>query len=96
MTGIWLARFMHHDLIAYVTISYLRSGAEFPLALFCKVTLQRYFKDFIIIRYLEEQETFITYFLWPSSRIFFKPPTLTACNLAALLPTETQYFFGQI
>ena len=26
--------------------------------------------------------------LWPSSRIAFKPPTLTACNLAVLWPTE--------
>ena len=27
--------------------------------------------------------------LWPSSRMFFKPPTLTGCNFATLLPKET-------
>ena len=27
---------------------------------------------------------------WPAGRIFFKPPTLTACNFDASRPTETQ------
>ena len=33
VTGIWLACFMDHNLIAYLTISYLSSEAKLPLAL---------------------------------------------------------------
>ena len=33
MTGLWPACFMHHNVIAYLTISYPRSGAKVPLAL---------------------------------------------------------------
>ena len=34
VASMWLACFMHHDLISYLTISYPRLGAKVPLALF--------------------------------------------------------------
>jgi len=49
LTGIWLAFFLHHDLISYITIYYPRSGAKVPLALFVDVLvikIQKSFEDF--------------------------------------------------
>ena len=44
MSGLWLPYFIHHDLIACLTMSYPRSGAKVPLALFLlKLQNQVYF-----------------------------------------------------